>query len=47
MSQLWSIPPETTDWFLMKVQLYAVAQLQRFLNHSVCPMGGLYVMDFC
>lgn len=27
MSQLRSVPPETTDWLLMKVQLCAVAQL--------------------
>lgn len=45
MSQLWSVPLETTDWLLMKVQLYVVAQLQRFLNHTACPTGRHYVMD--
>lgn len=45
MNQMWSIPVETTDWLVMKVQLYVVAQLLQLLNHSVLH-GGINVMDF-
>ena len=40
MSQLWSIPPETTDWLLMKIQFYVITQLWHFQNLTVCPSEG-------
>lgn len=44
MSQLRSIPLETADWLLMKVQMYVVAQ-RHLLNHSL-SYGAHYLMDF-
>ena len=46
MSQLWSVPLETTDWVLMKVQgkMYWVLLLNCCIfKITVCPIE---VMDF-